>query len=64
MSEITGTGRNEEENNNRRGAPNMRNPFSALESGKNVTQPPDHGERLAQLLECCDVPEGSDRRKI
>ena len=64
MSEITGTARNDGENNNGLGAPNMGNPFSALEPGENVTRPQDHGERLAQLLECCNVPEGKTRRKI
>ena len=42
---------------------NMEIQSSVLEPEENVTRPQDHGERLAQLLECCDVPEGRAKNK-
>ena len=64
MSEITDAAVDGGKAYDGRGVLNMGIQSSVLEPEKNVTRPPDHGERLAQLLECCDVPEGRARIKI
>ena len=63
MSEITGAAVDGGEAYDGRSVLNMEIQSSVLEPEENVTRPQDHGERLAQLLECCDVPEGRTRKK-